>query len=326
MTAQQITRFMHSRWVLILVALALIPCAMVAWRIVPPDYIVGDRGLVFPSANLWVADRQAAFWLNIGLTLSLAGLMIVLNRGFNLLRTMTLLDSSLFLLLSLSTPWLLVQFYTGTPLCLTLLLCLFLLYSTYSRPYRRKRIFLLFFLLSAMTMTQYCYAVYIPVFILGCIQMRVFSAKTVVALLLGLITPWWIVLGGGLATVADIHVPQFADFIGSFNIVENFGLLMSVVFSAVLLVVGWCLNFPKMIAYNAHMRAYNGTLSILALFTLLAVCIDFTNLAVYAPVLFMCSAFYLARMFAANEGPKSYIAILTIFMICILLYLWNIAV
>lgn len=323
MKAQQVTQLMHSRWVLILIALCIIPAAHLTLLNIPIEYVEGDRGLIFPSANLWIQNHTVAFWVNIIGTYALAALMITLNRGFNLLRAMTLLDSSLFLLMSLSTPWLLVQFYTGTPLCLTLLLCLFLLYSTYSEPHRRKRIFLIFFILSAMTMTQYCYAVFIPVFIIGTVQMRVFSPKTVMAIILGLITPWWIVLGSGIAGVEDIHGPRIHEMLDEFDIVENFELVVAVVFSGLLLVVGWFLNFPKMIAYNAHMRAYNGTLSVLALFTLLAVCIDFTNLAAYAPLLFMCAAFYIGRMFAANESARSYIAIMGIFATYILLFAWT---
>lgn len=323
MTAEQVTRIMHSRWVLILIALCVVPAAHFTFTHTVIDYVQGDRGLLFPSANLWIADRVTQFWVNIAGTYVLAALMILINRQFNLLRTITLIDSSFFLLMSVSAPWLLVQFYTGTPLALTLLVCVFLLYSTYADKHRRKRIFLLFAILSAMSMTQYCYLVFIPVFVIGTAQMRIFSAKTLVAILLGLITPWWIVLGGGFASVADIHVPAWGDMLSGFDFAEDFELLVTAVLTGVLLLTGWVLNFPKMIAYNAHMRAYNGLLSVLALFTLLAVFIDFTNMSAYMPVLFMCSAFYMGRMFAANASPRSYIAIMAIFATYILLYAWT---
>lgn len=320
MKAQQLTRFTHSRWMLILVALAVVPSALLAYRSMPIDYIGGDRGLLYPSANLWITDHFVEMWVNIGVTFAMAALMIALNRTFNLLKTMTLLDSSLFLVMSMSTPWLLVQFHTGTVLTLTLLLCLFLLYSTYANPDGLKRVFLIFAILSAMSMTQYCYVVYMPVFIIGCAQMRIFGARTVSAIVLGIVTPWWIVLGSGLASVHDIHMPQMAALFNSFDIVENLGLVMAVLLSTALLLIGWTLHFPRMIAYNAHMRAYNGTLSVLALVTLIAICADFANISAYAPTLFMCSAFYISRMFASKQAPNSYMAILFIVFLYAMLY------
>lgn len=323
MSGLQVTRFLHSRWLLIIIALVMVPTAMFVLDFVPIDYIEGDRGLIFPSANLWITDHTTEMWVNVLSTLTLAALMIGLNRNYNLLRTMTLLDASLFLLISLSTPWLLVQFYTGTLLSLALVLCLYMLYSCYSNPAQLRRIFLIFFLLSALSTTQYCYAVYIPVFIIGTLQMRIFSGRALAAILLGILAPWWIVLGSGLVAPESVHIPDFSTLILNFNFVENFPLFVVVLVSAILLVVCWCLNFPRMIAYNAHMRAFNGTLSVLALFTLVAVCIDFVNLSAYAPVVFMCAAFYTGRLFAANAGARSYIGILSIIVLYILLFLWS---
>ena len=78
-----------------------------------------------------------------------------------------------------------------------------------------------------------------------------------------------------------------------------------------------------MIAYNAHMRAYNGTLSVLSLVTLLALCFDFTNMAAYAPVAYMCAGFYIGRFFAATPSQRSYIPIITIFSLYTALLIWT---
>ena len=323
MTAVQLTRFMHSRHVLLIMAVALVCVTVLSFHIIPIDHIAGDRGILFPSANLWIADAKVAMWVNVGVTLLLAYLMVVINRTYNLLRSSTLLDTSLFLLMCMSTPWLLDQFYTGTPLCLCLLLCLLLLYSTYQNSLRRDRIFLIFFLLSAMTMTQYCYAVYIPVFIIGCFQMRIFSLKTLAAILMGIISPWFVVLGCGIVPLDGIHAPDIAKAFGTFNIVENVPLVIAVIVGTLVLLVGWCLNFPRMIAYNAHIRAYNGTMSVLALVTVLALCVDFINLPAYAPVLYVCASFFFGRMLAASASPRGYIPVITIISIYTALLVWT---
>lgn len=312
---------------LFLTALAVIAGAFLTYSCGGVEYVAGDRGIVFPSANLWIASHQVEMWVNVAATIGVAAMMTALNRSYNLLKAMTLLDSSFFLAMSLTTPWLLMQFYTGTPLSVVLVLCLFLLYSTFGgNPWAPQRIFLIFFILSGMTMTQYCYAVYIPVFIVGCWQMRIANGRTIVAMLLGLVTPWWIVLGSGLVNPASVHVPRFADLFSSFDIGASIRIYVAVFFSALMLIGGWVLNFPQMIAYNAHMRAFNGTLSLLSLVTLLAVVADFINVSVYAPVLYMCAAFYLGRFFALHKRPRSFIAILIILFVCVLIFAWNVAV
>ena len=58
-------------------------------------------------------------------------------------------------------------------------------------------------------------------------------------------------------------------------------------------------------------------------FTLLALCFDFTNMAAYAPVVFMCAAFYMGRFLATNSSPRSYIPIITIFSLYTALLIWT---
>lgn len=323
MTALQFTRFMHSRVLLIIMAIAMVAVAMLSSSVLAVAPIAGDRGTLFTSANMWITVPQVSLWINVGLTLASAALIVVLNRLYNLLRTTSLLDASLFIVMSMSTPWLLDQFNSGTVLCLCLLVCLLLLYSTYQQPMMRERIFLIFFILSAMTMTQYCYVVYMPVFLIGCMQMRIFSFKTFVSILCGVISPWLIVLGCGIAPVDSVHAPDFAKVFGIFDIAENAELVIAVAITASVLVAGWLLNFPRMIAYNAHIRAYNGTMSVMALVTVLAACVDFINLPAYTPTLCMCSAFFIGRMFAANTAARSYIAILSIIAVYMSLLIWK---
>lgn len=324
MTALQVTRFMHSRMLLIIMAIAMVAVAVLWSRVAPVEAIAGDRGTLFPSANLWIASRDVSMWLNVALTLLSGALIVVLNRLYNLLRTTSLLDASLFFVMCMSTPGLLDCFNSGTLLCLCLLVCLLLLYSTYQQPRMRERIFLIFFILSTMAMTQYCYVVYMPVFIIGCVQMRIFSFKTLVAILCGVISPWLVVLGCGIVPIDGVHAPDIATVFGVFNIAENADIVIAAAVTTVVLVAGWVLNFPRMIAYNAHIRAYNGTMSVLALVTVLVVCIDFTNLLAYVPTLCMCSAFFIGRMFAANAAVRSYIAILSIIVVYLLLLIWKI--
>jgi hypothetical protein len=323
MKAASITRFLHSSALLIITALLLIGAAYVAFDSAQFEFIDEDRGFIFSSPNLWISNGTTAFLVNTVATIIIASLMIGINRMFNLLRATSLLDASLFLIMSMSTPVLLTQL-VGTPLSIILLICLILLYSSYSAPGETRNVFAIFFILSAMTTTQYCYALYIPVFMIGCAQMRILSGRTIVAGLLGLITPWWIALGSGLVEPSQIHMPEFESIFGDFDFSEQLPMFASAGITALLLIFGWVLNFPQMIAYNARMRAINGVMSILSLMTLVAVCADFTNISAYVPTLCLCSAFQLGRFFTWKKYDRSYIFIATIFIIYLIIYVWSV--
>jgi hypothetical protein len=261
--------------------------------------------------------------VNVAGTLLIPALMIGINRMFNLLRTTSLLDASLFLIMSMSTPVLLTQL-VGTPLSIVLLLCLILLFSTYSAPEFTRKIFAVFFILSAMTTTQYCYAFYIPVFMIGCAQMRILTGRTIVAGMLGIVTPWWIALGSGLVQLSQLHIPEFESIFGDFDFGEQLPLFVSAGVTALLLILGWVGNFPQMIAYNARMRAINGAMSVLSLVTLIAVCADFTNVSAYVPTLCLCSAFQLGKLFTWKNKDRSYIFIGLILLIYLSIYVWSV--
>lgn len=312
---KQLARLLHSRTLMWLMAAALACYALAAWYLGTVSYIDADRGTLFPSANLWVHSHRAEALVNVVLTIGAASAMVLLSRVFNLLRTVSSLSATLFLCMSLASPSLIGQLFTGTPLVLTILACLFLTYSTYGNPLATPRVFLVFLLLSTGAMFQYCYAVYIPVFLVALAQMRIFTLRSLIAMGLGLITPWWIAFGSGAVSPAQVHFPAFSGMFAVFLQPGQWLTLAAVGLSAALLVAGWCLNLMKMLAYNAHLRAYTGTLSLLSLLSVVAVIVDFTNVFAYAPVLYMCTGFQLSHLVRANSRPETLWGIIAVMLI-----------
>ena len=324
MKEADVAKILHSRGVTAVMALLTAGGAWLAYSLGHVADIPWDRGTVLPSANLWIGNAEAAMAVNVALTLCAAIGMLLLSRTFNLMRTVSQLDATLFLAMSLAVPDLLCTMYTGTPLLLTLLVCLFLLYSTFSEPSATPRVFLVFLLLSLGTMTQYCYAVYIPVFFIALGQMRIFSLRTVLAAVLGLLTPWWIGLGLGLTDFSRMHWPEFVPLTSIADFGDAMYLMAVMALSAGLLIAGWCLNFMKMLSYNAHLRAYSGTLSLLSLFTIIAAVADFPNASSYAPTLFMLSALELCMLFVNRRKGHTAAATGAVIAVYLLLYVWDV--
>lgn len=305
-------------------AVLMVVCSAVAYHVRGASLYPGDHGILLDSANLWISEPVVALCVNILLALAVALMMVAVSRTYSLLRATSVLDASLFLLMCTGTPGVLVEANSGLILTLVLMCCTYVLFRTFGNPVDRRPVFLIMAVLSTMAMTQYSYVLYIGVFVVGVIQMRIFTLRAVVAMLLGIITPWWLVLAGGLMSPGEVHVPEFESIFGEFSFARNITIFASVSVAVLLLIIAWLGNFPKMIAYNAHRRAYVGFLSVMALATMLGICADYASACVYAPTLFMCASFLLGHLFVGRSG-RGWLGILIIMMLFLFLYICNLA-
>lgn len=315
MKLSDITRFVNSRSMVAVAGILLLLVARVAFDDGDINYLTVDRGILFPSANMWIGDRWLTMTVSTGLLLAAALGWLVIIQFFNPFRALTTLPSSLFLVMMLSVPDITDQLCTGTVLVLAVAVCVALLWTSYANPFRMRHIFLLFAILSALTMTQYCFAVYIPVFLIGCVQMKIFSLRTVIACVLGLVTPWWIVLGSGLVGFGNLHLPSAGTLFGTFDIEDTVYLLFIAVACSALMVVAWGANFINVLSLNANLRAFNGSLSLISIFTVVAMCVDYTNAAAYMPLLMLMSSYQLGFMLGRSENSRRFIPVIGIMMI-----------
>lgn len=301
---------LHSRAFNVAVALLAVAMAAVFFFTGHTELIDIDKGLVLPSANLWFKAPLADFTAGVAGTLCTVALMMALNKVYNVLRTMTSLYIGLFALMQLAAPDLMTQFYTGTALALVVPVCVLVLLGCYASPDATRRIFLIFLILSAFTATQYSYMLYIPVFLIGCAQMRIFSIRTLLASFMGLLTPWVIMAGFGIVDLTTFQIPQFESIFSIFDADDAFFLILTQGLSILVLLVCHLLNLMKTIAYNARSRATNGLFVVLAFFTVAAMCVDYRNFISYVPVLNICAAFGVAHYLSTHRSDKSAIPII----------------
>jgi len=284
-------------------------------------YIAGDKGVAFPSANEWFSPGLPDFFAAIASYGIAIFMMISICKIYNVLRSMTWLHVALFGLMQAATPDLAVQFFTGDMLLIVVQVCVLLMLGTYREPRASGHVFLIFFLLSLFTTTQYSYAAYMLVFLMACAQMQVFTGRTLVAALIGIVTPWWILLGFGIISLSDIHLPVISSIFSEIDVNDTFLLLIAVGLTAFLIVLSFVLNVFRTIAYNARARAVNGVFTVLSLVTLVACCVDFRNLISYIPLLNFCAALQVSHYFATHRAEKSCIAILLTMAAYIAIYI-----
>lgn len=324
MNTAAITRFVNSRSMVAVAGILMLAAARLAFQMDDIVYFTANRGILFPSANLWIADTWLTMVVNTAVILVTALTWMFVIQVFNPFRGFTTLPVSLFVIMMLSMPDLTDQLSTGTVLAFVMPGLLALLWSSFGDMARVRHVFLIFVILSALTMTQYCFAVYIPVFVIGCLQMKIFNIKTVIACILGLITPWWIVLGLGISDISALHAPQPGFTAEGVAADGAINLVLVAVITAVLLIIAWFANVMKILSLNSNLRSFNGSISMIAVFTLVAMAADYGNVACYLPTLMLVSSYQLAVFFGKSNDNMRFIPVITIMLGYVAIYVLRI--
>lgn len=316
-----ITQIIHSRGVAI-VATVLVGAALAFfWFSDPEARRVADPWFVLPSAGYWLPFGVIDFAGAIASGALIAGIMALLNRRFNFLRTTSALYITFFVLMQAATPKLATQFYTGEVLAVVVGLALMLFFDVYRSAGAARHVFLVFFLLSGLATTQYSFIFYLPAMLACMVQMGIMNGRTLTASLLGTITPWWICIGFGIIDPLGIRFPMLETI---FSNPDFRGMVLTVIaagFTAVLLVLVLILNLFKAIAYNGRTRAMNGSICIVAIVTVVAMLVDYNNFTAYVPTLNATAALQSAHFFAQRRNDRSGYVILSILAVYIILFI-----
>lgn len=315
------TRFLHSRAAAVIISVMALAAMFAFYGSDQRDYVLGDNGTAFPSANEWISSDLWSFVAALGCQVLTGVAMVLLCRVFNVLRSLTWLYVPMFVLMLLATPNLAVQFYTGLLLVPVVAGCVLLLLDSYRSPAASRHVFLIFLVLSLGAASQYSFGVYLIVCLLGCMQMRILNGRTLVAALLGMITPWWILFGFGILRPSDVHAPAFSSIFNTIDFNDTLLLLVSVGFTGLLIILSVVLNVFRTIAYNARARANNGVFMVLSLVSLLACCADYENIISYIPILDFCAAMQVTHYFANHRADRSCFAIVAVMLVYFSIFL-----
>lgn len=286
----------------------------------PPQ---GEQGLCLPPPALWPLPRWCDMLGGIALNALMLFVMALINKAFNVLRSNTRLQLGLFAIMSAAVPRLVLNVNSGILLALGVNVAIFLLFSCYDNPGASRRVFLAFLLMSVGAAMQYSFVVFVPVMWVVTAQMRIFSLRTFMASVFGLLTPWIILLGFGIVGPGDIHLPEVYGIFSTFAEDSAEYLLIITVFISFMLFVAIALNLSRTIAYNARARAFNGALTVTAIVSIIAITVNYNNLLAYLPLLNVCAAYQITHWFVNHRFEKQYIAVLTICFIFLMFYVWR---
>jgi len=315
-TRDRINEYFNGRQFVMLCALALV---VVTWASFSAGKIGGEQAVghgflfsldapAFTHAGL-SAVLQVLCVLVIGLVLMAAG------KLFSFVRSVTNLYVSSFFLLQLANP--LTGFNAGTLLCLVVALSLLPLFFSYQDHHAQRSIFLIFAIAATGSLFHYAFLLLMVVMLLGFAYMRSLNFKGLLAALLGVVTPFWIVLGLGLARPADFCLPQLSlPQLALPDLPASLHLALAVA-TGVLGIVLVAHNLVRLLSYRLQTRVYNAFFVLTLLLTLLAMIIDCGDLTVFLPLLNLTVAVQIAHAYTLSSFKYRYLLIFLLIAGCL---------
>lgn len=310
---EKLTRFLRGNlFVSILVAVAL---AVIWSGVAMGDASVQSGGYAGKFSGISVVSDLTTARVSSLVMLVTMSLMWLVNRFFNVLRTTSKLYLGLFALMAAASPGAMGAALNGPLLGFAVMLSLVVMYTTYNRGLPTRRIFLVFALMGAGAAFQWSYAAFMPMFLLGCGQMRCLTVRSLLAAGVGMLTPLWILWGFGLITLRDaaplaIGWPT-ADVLSGFS---SAGIL-TVVTTLVTAVVATLYNTIRVYGFNAQTRAFNGIFATLTLWTAALTAVDLGHAVMYMPLLTALTAMQATLFFRINIERRGYILVIALTLI-----------
>ena len=283
----------------------------------PIDYI-RETGLIIG----WIPETSINGIISAAINtviISIIGILLVrLNTLFPLMKEHTYLPIVFFLLLEMSTASLINHFSLANVAALSICLCIFILYTCYQQGSSPEQSFVIAFLFS-ITSLFYARILYIlPIFIIGFHQMRALSIRTIIAFIIGLITPYWIIWGLGWVEYTQLDSSNLS--LKPQWIKPSISLIPTIFVTLLGLFTGTS-NLLNAHTEKIQTRAYNGFINLLSVYTALLICIDHEQYETYLPILNMSVSLQSAYYFANKHNR---INTILFYSIITLLFSWQI--
>ena len=277
----RINEFLNGRAFMTLQAVALVACSLLAYASGRFESIDTGNGVFFSLA------ASARYPMRTG-------------------------GASVFLLLMMANPFVCTQLNAGTVLLLVAVVSMFVMFSTYQRKGTSQRsVYIIFALLSLCCMFQYAFIVLVVTFVVGLLMMRGIDFRGIIAMLLGLATPFWIGLGLGLVDVHTAMLPEIETIWKQLQGNQMQLVIASTAVVAVLAVVLMIANMFTILNYRLQIRVYNSFFLVLTVVAIGMMCIDYRNMMIYVPLLNWCLAIQVAHAFTINNTlTRRYIPVL----------------
>lgn len=305
MEAGSVNKFINSRYLLLIAGLLSIGLSYAF-------YLTGLAGTpvnsgISDAVNFSWTDGGIASWgLNFIVILNSVLLLGLLNKKYAFVREYTMLHISFFLIAAFSNPCFSSGVGAGTVTCFLVMACALILFGSYQQPKRRGVIFLISFILSGFSIVDYSSLLLLPVFFVGFFQMQTMTFKGFIAMLLGIITPYWLAWGFGFVELNSLRLPDMSFSLDNYAALSAGELARASITVIAGLFFGLC-NVLTLMSYRLQLRSYNGFFTALAVVSAILMVLDVRNFDTYLLLLNVCVSVQAAHFFTIHKFELRYV-------------------
>lgn len=258
-------------------------------------------GIALPSPNQW---NFLPIWgeaINIGAFGLCALSLYLLNKQYSLIRTGQPLGAAFFLPLYCANPTISAHL-TAAPIVGLLCILIFdALFHAYRQRNATKSMFFVATCLAVGSMIEYAMIPFIVAACIGAAIMGVMRIKEFLAIGLGLVAPYWVVIGLGIINPMSLNIPHPATIFTTTPDARTF-LLLGI--ASVLALAGAILSlYNGMILYAGNTRVRRSILTVntFGVTAFAAMWLDLANISAYLGVFYLWIALQLANFFTLRE-------------------------
>ena len=304
-----INRFINSRVLTWLTAVVGIVAAYAMLLFFGTPSVPPVEGLFGGGLDHLLPSGILSWAVNMVVVFVAAVMLNWLNKTYVFIREHTMMFVTVFLCATLSNPVVSTSLGTPTLLALALVVCTYVMFGTFQQHDSQSVAFLITMILTVCAMQSFVFALYIPVFIVGFFQMRIFTLRTLLAVLVGIVVPVW----------TATRLPALLGGIATLRGGVDAGLLPQPMFMVAVGTIFGLSNALTLISYRQQLRAYNGFVNVMAVATVLFMVADVSHAEAYAVVANMLAAVQVAHFFTIRKMPKLYIVFFALMAVCVAL-------
>lgn len=294
----------------------ILVCAMSATEFFlgNPQHLQGELGICMPSPNLWKLPAVGSWILNLSSIILLGLFLHLFNKTYNFVNSSDTVLSAAFIFLCGSNPWINAMLTSSVIMMAANLICLQFIFGCYRSQKGMQPLFIVGSVLSLCSMFQYAFVFLIPAYFIIALVIKCLHFKSFIAMLMGVVAPYWIGIGLGIIPLDSFSMPTFTNLFVDFGTKQT--LLVGLLNCAVTIVLSLMLalyNAVKLYAGNTRRRLLNNSVIILGVAATICIICDVDNIPVYMATLYMVLAAQLANLFALHNirRPNTIVFILT---------------
>lgn len=294
--------------------------AAVFWPPIPMPQ--GLSGICFPVPSEWPLPRPESIAINWLLYVATALSLFFVNRRFNFVPGTAHVLPMAFLMLCASSPWLMGGITAATLIAMVNVVALLLLFGATGSRNAAAPMFLVASFLSFGAMVQYAFLLLVPVYLLVCATLKILHWRSLAAFVMGLVAPFWIVIGLGIVSPWQLRWPELTNFFtvldGTFDVLL---LPLAPALIALLFIILWANNNVRLHAANSRNRAFNRAIVMLGVGAILLMFADYSNLPAYISTLALAAAVQTGNTFNAQTVSRPAVPLAIGAAICVILFM-----